>query len=270
MKITKGIYTVVIETPRGSGAKFDFDPASGLFKLKKVMPAGMVFPFDFGFIPGTRGGDGDPLDVLVISELTTFSGCAVDCRIIGALKVMQQERDGRRMRNDRLIAVPAVSVQYADCHMIRDLPKDLLAQIEVFFHTYNEQAGKKFTVLSRQGSNAALSLVERAQVTDAPILLIQLLLPLNDSQGTAFSEGLFKDVQVQLTEKFGGLTVYQRSPAEGYWKDGSSPVVQEAMLVHEVLTGNIDEGFWNHLKSTLCKKFKQEDILITSSRISKI
>ncbi|MEJ2881009.1 inorganic diphosphatase [Pedobacter sp. GR22-6] len=263
-------YTVIIETPKGKGAKFDFDAALGLFKLKKVMPAGLVFPFDFGFIPGTRGGDGDPLDVLVISEMETFSGCAIDCRIIGALKVSQQERNGERMRNDRLIAVPLVSSQYAEIDSIKALPKELLSQIESFFIAYNQQAGKKFEVLGRLGINAALALIEKAKVLDEPSLLVQLLLPLQDRDGKGFPDAFYEKFQHQLTEKFGGLTVYQRNPAEGFWKEGRSETVKEAMLVHEVLVGTIDEAYWKNLKASLLKQFRQDDILITSIRISKI
>ncbi|QEM11306.1 inorganic diphosphatase [Mucilaginibacter rubeus] len=69
--------TVIVETPKGSGHKYDYDTATKQFKLKKLLPAGMVFPFDFGFIPNTVGGDGDPLDVLVISEISTFPGCVI-------------------------------------------------------------------------------------------------------------------------------------------------------------------------------------------------
>jgi len=264
------IHAVIVETPKGKGAKFDFDPASGLFKLKKVMPAGMVFPFDFGFIPGTRGGDGDPLDVLLISEIETFSGCVVDCRIIGALKVLQQERDGQRMRNDRLLAIPLVSSAYSDVNSIGELPVHLLAQIEAFFCAYNEQAGKKFEVLSRIGPKGALKLVDQARVTDQPSLLIQLLLPLQDENGEVFPAARYAKVHKQLIEKFGGLTLYQRNPAEGYWKNGSSKTIKEPMLVHEVLSGAIEEDFWKQLKSSLMKEFRQQDIQITCSRISKI
>ena len=61
--------TAIVETPKGSAQKYDYDPKNKWFKLKKIMPAGMVFPFDFGFIPDTKGEDGDPLDIIIISEL---------------------------------------------------------------------------------------------------------------------------------------------------------------------------------------------------------
>src|SRR3569833_3168648 len=98
--------TAMIESPKGFHQKFDYDPAEQRFRLSKVLPAGLVFPFDFGMIPGTRGEDGDPLDIIVIAESATFPGCLVDCRLIGALKSEQAERDGTTVRNDRLIGVP--------------------------------------------------------------------------------------------------------------------------------------------------------------------
>ena len=72
-----GVVHVVVETPRGSAHKLTFDAERGVFVLKKALPAGMVFPFDFGFVPGTRGGDGDPLDVLVLLDGTTPPGVLV-------------------------------------------------------------------------------------------------------------------------------------------------------------------------------------------------
>ncbi len=77
--------TAVIETPKGNAEKYNYDPKTKFFKLKKILPTGMVFPYDFGFIPGTEGEDGDPLDIIVISEFESFPGCMVECRIIGAI-----------------------------------------------------------------------------------------------------------------------------------------------------------------------------------------
>src|SRR3954471_7423727 len=98
--------TAIVETPKGSAQKYTYEPEHKWLKLNKGLPAGMVFPFDFGFIPDTKGGDGDPLDVIAISEITSFPGCCMDCRIIGALKVNQTERNGITTRNDRFLAVP--------------------------------------------------------------------------------------------------------------------------------------------------------------------
>ncbi|HEY1403173.1 MAG TPA: inorganic diphosphatase, partial [Pyrinomonadaceae bacterium] len=80
---------VVIETPRGSRNKYDYDAELGLFKLGGVLPAGAVFPFDFGFVPRTTGGDGDPLDVLVIMDEAAFAGCLVEARLLGVIEATQ-------------------------------------------------------------------------------------------------------------------------------------------------------------------------------------
>ena len=97
---------IVIETPRGSSQKYDYDPESKFFRLKKILPGGMVFPYDFGFIPDTKGEDGDPLDILIISEFNSFPGCIITCRIIGGIKATQLERDKKEpVRNDRFMAV---------------------------------------------------------------------------------------------------------------------------------------------------------------------
>src|SRR5204863_796713 len=98
--------SAVIETPKGSRSKFKYDEEHGLFKLSGVLPAGAVFPFDFGFVPATVGEDGDPLDVLVLMDEPVFSGCFVAARLLGVIEARQTE-DGKTERNDRLIAVSA-------------------------------------------------------------------------------------------------------------------------------------------------------------------
>src|ERR1700743_868113 len=98
----------MIESPKGTNQKFEFDPVQQRFRLSKILPAGLMFPFDFGMIPGTNGEDGDPLDMIVLDENGTFPGCLVECRLIGALQAEQTERDGRTMRNDRFLGVPVV------------------------------------------------------------------------------------------------------------------------------------------------------------------
>ena len=76
--------SVTIETPRGSRNKIEYEPAKKMYSLSKILPEGMVFPYDFGFVPGTKAEDGDPLDVLVLTDEPLFPGCLVDSRLIGA------------------------------------------------------------------------------------------------------------------------------------------------------------------------------------------
>ena len=149
----------IVETPGGSAEKYDYDPENKWFKLSKIMPSGMVFPFDFGFIPNTKGEDGDPLDVVIISELKSFPGCVMDCRIIGAITAKQTEK-GKTLRNDRFLAVPEVSQLFSKIESIDDLPKDVIEQLEKFFMNYNELADKKFRPLKRIDATKALKLIK--------------------------------------------------------------------------------------------------------------
>src|SRR5690348_5029710 len=118
---------IIVETPKGSTCKYDYDPDMRLFKLKKILPAGMVFPFDFGFIPGTKGEDGDPLDAIIISELKTFPGCIMECRITGGITAKQTEK-GKTVRNDRFIAIPEVSQLFSNIQELKDLPAEVITQ----------------------------------------------------------------------------------------------------------------------------------------------
>ncbi len=97
--------TVVVETPKGSRNKFDYDEHAGAFKLAHVLPAGANFPNEFGFVPSTLAEDGDPLDVLVLLDQPTAVGCVLTARLIGVIEAEQTEVDGTKFRNDRLIAV---------------------------------------------------------------------------------------------------------------------------------------------------------------------
>jgi inorganic pyrophosphatase len=151
---------VVIETPKGSRNKFKFDPELRSYALAKVLPKGLVFPFDFGFVPGTKAEDGDPLDVLVLMDEPTFPGCVVQARLLGVIEA-DQEEDGKTERNDRLIAVALSSLDYAQVKTIDDLDRTVLDQIGHFFVVYNREAGKTFTVIGRKSHKAARKNVER-------------------------------------------------------------------------------------------------------------
>ncbi|MBV8205632.1 MAG: inorganic diphosphatase [Acidobacteria bacterium] len=151
---------VIIETPRGSRNKYKYDEQSGRLKFSKVMPEGMMFPYDFGFIPGTRAEDGDPLDVLVLSDEPMFPGCEVECRLVGAIKANQTE-DGETRRNDRLIAIPAMSVRYASVKELGDLEPAVLAQIEAFFTNYQKVLNVGFEVTDIAGPKTAQKLVQK-------------------------------------------------------------------------------------------------------------
>src|ERR1700712_4243624 len=81
----------IIETPRGCRSKYDYDPESGLFELAGILPAGMAFPLAFGFVPSTRGGDDDPLDMLVLADEDLPVGCLLTARLLGVIEAEQTE-----------------------------------------------------------------------------------------------------------------------------------------------------------------------------------
>jgi inorganic pyrophosphatase len=153
---------VIIETPAGSRNKFAFDPDQGIFALKKVLPAGMVFPYDFGFLPKTLAPDGDPIDVLLLMDEPAFPGIAVKARLIGVIE--GEQLDGKKkIRNDRLVAVADANHMYANVRRMKDLPKKWVDELEVFFVNYHNLEGKKYRLLGVKGETTALGLIKQAQ-----------------------------------------------------------------------------------------------------------
>ncbi len=110
----------IIETPKGRRAKFDYDRKSGLFRLKALLPDGMSFPLDFGFVPSTLCEDGDPLDVLVLVDEANPQAALLDVRLIGVIEA-KQTQDGKTARNDRILAVSAVSRLHEKVKTVADL-----------------------------------------------------------------------------------------------------------------------------------------------------
>src|SRR5712671_3825203 len=141
----KSTCRAIIETPKGCRNKFDYDPESNLFMLGGLLPEGMMFPFDFGFVPSTLGDDGDPLDIMVVMDAPAHVGCLIEVRIIGIIEAKQSE-DGKTESNDRLLGVAVHSYDHQDLESISDVNKTLLDQLEAFFTSYNKQRGKKFKV----------------------------------------------------------------------------------------------------------------------------
>lgn len=151
---------VIIETPQGSRIKYSYDEDSGLFLVKRALPEGMAFPFNFGFIPSTVADDGDPLDVLIFNEGPLVPGCLVKARLLGVMKAEQTD-DGETLRNDRLLAQAIPKESPRELEDI-DLTKKLMGEIEYFFVSYNRIDGKKFKVLGQSGPKKARKLVEQA------------------------------------------------------------------------------------------------------------
>ena len=135
------IIKVIIETPKCCRNKYAFDPKLKVFELKKVLPAGMTFPYDFGFIPSTKADDGDPIDVLVLMDEPAFPGCLLKCRVVGVIEAEQGKKKDKE-RNDRIIAVEKDAHSWADIETIDDLGKEFCRELEEFFVNYHKLSGK--------------------------------------------------------------------------------------------------------------------------------
>ncbi|RYD57899.1 MAG: inorganic diphosphatase [Sphingobacteriales bacterium] len=152
----------IVESPQGCRNKYKHDEARNVFTLKKSLPLGAEFPYDFGFVPGTKAQDGDPIDIMILMDAPTFTGCYVTCRVIGAIKAEQTK--SKTVRNDRIIAVFDLSSTYGHITELEQLSPAIIRQIEHFFISYNQAEGKRFIPIGRAGTAEAMKLIEDAWV----------------------------------------------------------------------------------------------------------
>lgn len=262
----KSIYCTV-ETPKGSSAKYDYDPEIGGYLLTKYLPLGFVFPYDFGFIQGTLGEDGDPLDIIVISEHGSFPGCLMECRIIGAVKALQKERNGEQVENDRYLGIPKTSVIFKEIVDAKQLPDSVLEELKNFFIGYNRQAGKSFRPFKIVNSKQALRTIEKAFKDADHLKKIEIFVPIFDSRGNRFSETIYRRIKKKLTEDFGGVTAYTQMPADGIWKDKKDREIKDQIVIYEVMVSKIDKSYWKAYKQKLQELFEQQDLVIRQSDI---
>lgn len=153
----KKCVNVIVETPKGSRVKYAYAPALGLFQVKRALPDGMVFPFNFGFIPHTLGDDGDPLDILIVNEEPVAPGCLLKAQLLAVIKAKQEE-DGEMVRNDRIVGM-AIDEETPPEFLSQELDDRRLAQIKFFFQSYNQLSGKKFKVIDVGSSKQAEKLI---------------------------------------------------------------------------------------------------------------
>jgi inorganic pyrophosphatase len=157
-----GALNIIVEAPRNGRIKYKYNEKYGMFQLDKTLPYGFSFPFEFGFVPSTIGGDGDPLDVLVLSDEATFPGCLVVGQVLGVLQ--GEQREGKKVnRNDRLVAIPLSIKTQEPMIPIKTLDQALISDITKFFISYNEVQGKKFKSLGFGSRQRALDLIEEAR-----------------------------------------------------------------------------------------------------------
>jgi inorganic pyrophosphatase len=160
---------VVVEVPAGSTIKLKYDDALGVFTWSRRLCAGVSYPHDYGFVPGTRSGDGDALDALVYSDVGSYPGVVVPSRVIGALRVEQQRDQQPVKRNDRLLVVPAFDHRGDAIRDLSDLGPRVLDELEAFFRASLVLTGKQVVFRGWADAAEAEELVELACARRAAI-----------------------------------------------------------------------------------------------------
>jgi inorganic pyrophosphatase len=161
--VDKGHIHAVVETPRGSRCKLEFDPKLRAFALAKPLLTGLTYPYDWEFIPSTKADDGDPLDVLIIHDAGTYPGLVLRCKPIGVLEIVQISK-GKKERNDRVFVVPDRSPFEGDLQDVRHLPKRATDELEKFFEATDALEDKKLEFLGWRGPNRAAKMIKRLSV----------------------------------------------------------------------------------------------------------
>jgi inorganic pyrophosphatase len=156
-----GHVRMVVETPRNSTVKLEYDSKNGYFCISHGLALGISYPFDWGFIPGTLGEDGDPIDALALHDSTTYPGVLLVCEPLGVVDVEQKSKKGR-IANPRLILRPLWHQRMDAIESAPELPKQLREQLEQFFLSATFFTGKDPTIIGWSGSKAATTLIRAA------------------------------------------------------------------------------------------------------------
>jgi inorganic pyrophosphatase len=160
----KGHVNAVVEAPKGSLAKLKYDTNFGIFTISRALPVGISYPYDWGFIPTTEGPDGDPLDVLILHEGSTFPGIVIPCHPLGLIKMDEEDKKGRRRRNDRIIVTPIWQDCLGDLQGSSDVSKAMRKEIEQFFLNTVFFSSKNARVLGWKGGKKAASAIEAGRI----------------------------------------------------------------------------------------------------------
>src|SRR4051794_25416615 len=149
----------VIEVPGGQANKYEYDKTLRVFRLDRPLYASVHYPGDYGFIPSTLAGDGDPLDVLVLLHEPTFTGCLVEARPVAVLQMIDQKAP-----DQKILAVAASSPTHKEIHNHTDLAPHVLREIEHFFSVYKEVEGRRTEVHGWRDSMAARDLIHECHL----------------------------------------------------------------------------------------------------------
>ncbi|MDR2623965.1 MAG: inorganic diphosphatase [Methanobrevibacter sp.] len=147
----------VVEIPKGSKNKYEYDKDKESFVLDRVLYSSVVYPVDYGFIPRTIYDDGDPMDIMVLIDQPTFPGCIIESRPIGIMKMI----DGGD-KDYKVLAVPVDDPKYKDGYDIFQIPAHVLDEISEFFRTYKNLEGKKTEVLGWEDAESSKKEVIRS------------------------------------------------------------------------------------------------------------
>jgi inorganic pyrophosphatase len=148
----------LIEIPKGSRNKYEYDEQLGGIKLDRFLFSSVVFPADYGFIPDTLGEDGDPLDAMVLVGEPTFPGCVIEVRAIAVLRMADDQG-----QDDKIVCVPFADPHWSGLEQLDDIPPQLRTEIEHFFSIYKQPEGKEVDVQGFEDRDTALAIIEDAR-----------------------------------------------------------------------------------------------------------
>ncbi len=151
------VVNAIVEIPRGGKNKYEYDPHLELFRLDRVLYSSVHYPAAYGFVPGTRADDGDPLDILVMTSEPTFTGCLIEARPVGIFRMRDEKGE-----DEKVLAVPTVDPRYSEVMELSHVASHFLREVEHFFAIYKELEGKQVETFGWEERESAYQVVERS------------------------------------------------------------------------------------------------------------
>lgn len=166
------IVRMIVEIPKGSNNKYEYDTKLGIFHLDRTLYSPMHYPGDYGFIPGTLAIDGDPMDIIVLEDSGTFTGCMLDARPVGLLRMADEKGP-----DEKILAVSERNPRFDEIQTVDEVPPHVRLEIEHFFDIYKELEGKKTEI------KGWLGLKETRQfILEARKRYVELRAPIKDKR----------------------------------------------------------------------------------------
>ena len=148
---------VVVEVPKRSRNKYEYDKSAGVIKLDRVLYSSLHYPGDYGFIPRTYHDDGDPMDILVMVNEPSFPGCVIEARPIGLFRMSDKGES-----DDKILAVPSTDPNFKGYRKLEDIPQHFLSEVSHFFSVYKDLQRVRVEVHGWEGPDTALAEIRRA------------------------------------------------------------------------------------------------------------